>query len=99
MKREGDFVVVSWNCDGVLSSSRELDLLNLLDSTEADVATLSQAEIPAASAPFAVNGYATFYPTTEADAKVRVLVLVKTKLAAQANAGVVDSLQSTDFPS
>jgi hypothetical protein len=43
LKREGDFVVVSWNCDGVLTSSRELDLLNLLDSTEANVATLSQA--------------------------------------------------------
>jgi hypothetical protein len=95
----GDLTVVAWNCDKVLHGARELDLSNLLAATDADVAALSEVEIPATSALFTVDGYASFYPLTKENEKTRVLFLVKTELAARANVRIESSLMSNEFPS
>jgi exonuclease III len=95
----GDLVVLAWNCNRILHGSRELDLVNLLTATAADIACLSETEIPAESAPFAVDGYSTFYPLLKKGAKARVLILVKNELAVRANARVEATLMTTEFPS
>jgi exonuclease III len=83
--------VVTWNCNGILHGTHELNLLNLLAATDPDIVTLSEVELPATAAPFAVDGYTSFYPLS-GEGKSRVLILVKTELAACSNARVEATL-------
>jgi hypothetical protein len=47
---------------------------------------VTEVEIPASSAPFAVAGYVTFCPTVQPGEKTRVLVLVRDAIALESNA-------------
>jgi hypothetical protein len=67
--------------------------VNLLTSTGADVATITEYEIPEGSREFSMAGYTTFAPTPSLQGgKTRVLILVKGDLAVRANVKVIDDL-------
>ncbi len=53
----------TWNSCRLLAGGRELALVNLLTSTGADVATITECEIPEGSGEFSVAGYTTFSPS------------------------------------
>jgi hypothetical protein len=54
-----------WNAANLTFPSRELALVNLLAATDADVAAITEVEYLSTSAPFATNGYNSFYPLTK----------------------------------
>jgi hypothetical protein len=64
--------------------------VNLLQSTGADVATITECKIPEGSGELSVAGYTTFAPTPSLQGgKTRVLILVKNDLAVRANVKVI----------
>jgi hypothetical protein len=78
------------NAAGLLFLSRKLALCNRLaantvDNT-VDVMAVTEVEIPASSAPFAMAGYVTFCPTMQPGKKTRFLVLVQEAIALESNA-------------
>jgi hypothetical protein len=85
--------LLTWNACRLLAGGRELALVNLLTSTGADVATITECEIPEGSGEFSVAGYTTFSPTPSLQGgKTRVLVLVKNDLAVRANVKVIKDI-------
>jgi hypothetical protein len=55
--------LLTWNACRLLAGGRELALVNILTSSGADVATITECEIPEATREFSVAGYTTFSPT------------------------------------
>jgi hypothetical protein len=74
-KGKNSMKLLTWNACRLLSGGRELALVNLLTSTGADVATITECEIPEGSGEFSLA--------------TRVLVLVKNDLAVRANVKVI----------
>jgi hypothetical protein len=75
------------NAEGILSSGRELTLLNLLTANAVDVGIITETEIPASShGNFNVEGYHTFLPVSHSELlktdKYRVMVVVRSAMAA-----------------
>jgi hypothetical protein len=90
-------VVIAWNCNGILTCGKQLELSLLLAETHADVAIISETEIPAGHAMFAVAVYAGF--TSMSTGKTRIIILICNKVATLLNAKLVPELMSGDFPS
>jgi hypothetical protein len=86
---KNDIKLLTWNACKLLAGGRELALVNILTSTGADVATITECEIPEWSGAFSVAGYTTFSPPPNAGGKTQVLVLVKNDLAVRANVKVM----------
>jgi hypothetical protein len=84
--------LLTWNACRLLAGERELALVNLLTTTGADVATITECEILEGSGEFSVAGYTTFAPPPNAGGKTRVLVLVKNDLAVGANVKVIANI-------
>jgi hypothetical protein len=85
--------LLTWNACRLLAGGRELALVNLLTSTGADVATITECKIPEGSGEFSLAGYTTFAPSPSLEGgKRRVLILVKSDLAVRANVKVIDDL-------
>jgi hypothetical protein len=77
----------------LLAGGRELALVNILTSTDADVATITECKIPEGSGEFSVAGYTTFLPTPSLQGgKSRVIILVKNDLAVRANVKVIKDI-------
>ena len=93
-EKAGDTMkLLTWNACRLLAGGRELALVNLLTSTGADVATITECEIPEGSGEFSVAGYTTFSPSPSLQGgKTRVLVLVKNDLAVRANVKVIKDI-------
>jgi hypothetical protein len=91
-KPDGSMMLLTWNTCRLLTGGRELALVNLLQSTGADVATITECEIPEGSGGFSVAGYTNFAPPPNAGGKTRVLVLVKNDLALRANVKVIANI-------
>jgi exonuclease III len=76
---------MTWNLEGILCSSRELALLNLLTANNVDVGIVTEAEIPASGhKDFNVEGYHSYLPNASdllKSAKYRVMALVRSALA------------------
>lgn len=70
-------------------------LSNLASSNKADIITISEVEYKPEHAPFALDGYTVFLPLVEQGAKTRVLVLVRSTLAVEANATLRTDLMTT----
>jgi hypothetical protein len=66
-----------------------LAIVNILTSTGADIAAITECEILEGSGEFSVAGYTTFSPPPNAGGKTRVLVLVKNDLNVRANMKVM----------
>jgi hypothetical protein len=64
-KKTGDntMKLLTWNACRLLPGGMELALVNILMSSGADVATITECEIPEGSIEFSVAGYTTFSPT------------------------------------
>jgi hypothetical protein len=78
---------MTWNAEGILSSSRKLALLSLLTANNVDVGIITETEIPTSShGDFNVEGYHTFLPVSHSEllktAKYRVMVVVRSAMAA-----------------
>jgi hypothetical protein len=72
---------------------RELALVNILTSTGAEVATITDCKIPEGSGEFSEAGYTTFSPTPSLQGgKTRVIILVKNDLAVRANVKVIKDI-------
>ncbi len=85
--------LLTWNACRLLAGGRELALVNLLTSTGADVATITECEIPEGSGEFSVAGYTTFSPSPSLQGgKTRVIILVKNDLAVRANVKVIKDI-------
>jgi hypothetical protein len=95
IKKQLGLRILSWNCNGILHGTRELDLANLVMANDVDVAALSEAEVPASEAQFTLNSFTTFCPLV----KTRVMLLVKTDVAVKTNARLANEYLSDDFPS
>jgi hypothetical protein len=68
-------------------------LVNLLTSTGADVATITECKIPEGSGEFSVASYTTFSPPPSLQqGKTRVIILVKNDLAVRANVKVIKDI-------
>jgi hypothetical protein len=94
-KKTGDntMKLLTWNACRLLAGGRELALINILTSSGADVATITECEIPEGSREFSVAGYTTFLPTPSLQGgKTRVLILVKNDLAIRANVKVIANI-------
>jgi hypothetical protein len=76
----------------LLAGGRELALVNLLQATGADIATIIECKIPEGTREFSVAGYTTFSPPPSAGGKTRVLVLVENSLAVRANVKVISDI-------
>jgi hypothetical protein len=82
--------LLTWNACRLLAVGRQLALVNILQSTGADVATVTECEIPEGSGEISVAGYTTFAPPLSLQGgKTRVLILVKNDLAVRANVKVI----------
>jgi hypothetical protein len=85
--------LLTWNACRLLAGGRELALVNLLQYTGVDVATITECNIPEGSGEFSVAGYTTFAPTPSLQGGKRlVLILMKSDLAVRANVKVIDNL-------
>jgi exonuclease III len=85
--------LLTWNACRLLARNREWALINILTSTGADVATITECKIPEGSREFSVAGYTTFSPTPSLQGgKTRVLILVKNDLAVRANVMVISDI-------
>jgi hypothetical protein len=78
---------MTWNAEGILSSGRELALLNLLNDNDVDVGIITETEIQTSShGNFNVKGYHTFLPVTHSEllktSKYSVMIVVRSELAA-----------------
>jgi hypothetical protein len=65
------------------SGARELTLKLLLREVDADVAVLSEVELPVAQNDFAITGFTTHWPLASKTFKTRVLVLTRSSLQAK----------------
>ncbi len=75
-------------------------MVNLLTSSNADIATITECEIPEGAGDFSVAGYTTFSPALSLQGrKTRVLVLVKNDLALRANVKVVRDIMDPSIQS
>jgi hypothetical protein len=90
---------MSWNCGGILYGTHDLDLVNLVVINNVDVVALSETELPASAAEFAIADFTSFYPIVNPGAKTRVLLLIRTKIAACCNAKLATSLMDDSLPS
>jgi hypothetical protein len=82
--------LLTWNACRLLTGGRELALVNILTSSGADVATITECKIPEGTGEFSVAGYTTFSPTPSLQGgKTRVLLLVKNDPAFRANVKVI----------
>jgi hypothetical protein len=82
--------LLTWHTCRLLTEGRELALVNILTSSGADVATITECEIPEGTREFSVAGYTTFSPTPSLQGgKTRVLILVKNDLAVRTNVKVI----------
>jgi hypothetical protein len=82
--------LLTWNACRLLAPGRELALVNILTSSGADIATITECEIPEGSGEFSGSGYTRFLPTPSLQGgKTRVLILVKNELAVRANVKVI----------
>jgi hypothetical protein len=85
--------LLTWNACRLLAGGRELALLNILTSTGADVATITECEILEGTREFSVAGYTTFSLTPSLQGgKTRVIVLVMNALAVRANVKVIKDI-------
>jgi hypothetical protein len=81
--------LLTWNACRLLARGRKLALINILTSSGADVATITECQIPEGSGEFSVAGHTTFSSTPSLQGgKTRVLILVKNDLAVRANVKV-----------
>jgi hypothetical protein len=77
---------MTWNSEGILSSSRELTLLNLLNDNDVNACIVTETEIPSnGHGDFHMEGYLSYLPLAPSEllktAKYRVVVLVRSALA------------------
>jgi exonuclease III len=91
-KSEKSMKLLTWNACRLLAGGRELALVNLLQATEADIATISECEIPEGTGELSVAGYTTFTPPPSAGGKTGVLILVENSLAVRANVKVITDI-------
>jgi hypothetical protein len=85
--------LLTWNACRLLAGGRELTLVNLQQSTGADLATITECEIPEGSGELSAAGYTMFAPTPSLQGgKTQVLILVKSDLAVRANVKVINNL-------
>jgi hypothetical protein len=85
--------LLTWNACRLLAGGMELALINILTSSGADVATITECEFPEGSGEFSVSGYMTFLPTSSLQGgKTRVIILVKNDLAVRANVKVIKDI-------
>jgi hypothetical protein len=91
--------LLTWNACRLLAGGRELALVNILPSTGADVATITECKIPEGSGEFSVAGYSTFSPPPNAGGKTQGLMLVKNDLAVRANVKVMADIMDPAFQS
>jgi hypothetical protein len=85
--------LLTWNACRLLAGGRELALVNLLQSTGADVATITECKILEGSGELSVAGYTAFAPPPSLQGrKTRVLILVKNYLAVRANVKVIANI-------
>jgi hypothetical protein len=81
------------NACRLLAGGRELALINILTSSGAYVATITECEIPEWSGEFSVAGYTTFLPTPSLQGgKTRLIILVKNDLAVRAKVKVIKDI-------
>jgi endonuclease/exonuclease/phosphatase (EEP) superfamily protein YafD len=97
VRAEPGITLLTWNVNGLLNQGSELTLVNLLEATGADVATITETELPHMSATFSISGYTTFYPLAEG--KVRAIILVRTTLATATNARLATDLMDRSVQS
>jgi hypothetical protein len=91
-KSESSMKLLPWNACRLLAGGRELALVNMLQATGADIATITKCKIPEGSGEFSVAGYTTFAPPPSAGGKTQVLVLVENGLAVRANVKVIPNI-------
>jgi exonuclease III len=85
--------LMTWNLCRLLAGGRELALVNILTSSGADVATITECKIAEGSEEFSVASYTTFLPTPSLQGgKTRVLILVKNDLAVRAKVKVIKDI-------
>jgi hypothetical protein len=76
---------LTWNWEGILSSSWELALLNLLTDNNVNIGIVTETEIPSSGhGDFNVEGYHSYLPHASEllkTAKYRVVVFVRSALA------------------
>jgi hypothetical protein len=77
---------MTWNSEGILSSGRELALLNLLNDNNVDVGIVTETEIHSrGQGEYNVEGYHSYLPLAPSEllktAQYRVVVLVRSALA------------------
>lgn len=92
-------ICLTWNADSLGSFGKELALSNMLADNNVDIVAITEVEYTATDAPFALEGYTTFLPLVEVGAKTRVLLLVRTTLATEANAILRKDLMTTSVAS
>jgi hypothetical protein len=89
-------VLMTWNASRLLSSGRELALLNLLISSAVDIATVNKCVMAETANDFAVAGYTTFLPLVpKGKSKTRVIILVKNDLVTSANVHICRDLMDS----
>jgi hypothetical protein len=92
--------LLTWNACRLLAGGRELALVNLLQSTGADVATVTECEILEGSGVFSVSGYTTLAPPPSLQGgKTRMLILMKNDPAVRANVKVIADIMDPAFQS
>jgi hypothetical protein len=91
---------MTWNASRLLSSGRELALLNLLVSSAEDIATVTKCEMAETANDFAVAGYKTFLPLVlKGKSKTRVIILVKNDLVTSANVHICREIMDSQTQS
>jgi hypothetical protein len=78
---------MTWNAEGILSSGRELALLNILNDNDVNVGIITETEIPTSSqGDFNVEGYHMFLLVTHLEllktSNYRIMVVVRSEMAA-----------------
>jgi hypothetical protein len=85
---------MTWNSEGILSSGRELALLNLLNDNNVDVGIVTETEIPSSGhGDYNMEGLHSYLPLDPSEllktAKYGVVVLVRSALATGQKSGPI----------
>jgi hypothetical protein len=88
------FTFLTWNAENLTAGTKELALVDLLETNKVSVAVITETEVPMSSGMFNVAGYVSFVPLLTAGDKYRVIVYVRCDVALATNARLAVDIMS-----
>jgi hypothetical protein len=88
------FIFLTWNAENLAAGSKELALVNLLQTNDVSVAVITETEVPTSAGTFDIAGYVSFLPRVDSGDKYRVIAYVRCDVALASDARLAVDIMS-----